>query len=83
MKSRHGIEYKDRRQLTMYGKGIADGDGSVVEGMMKKSFNNEYGEGSRNLVWYLAAKYPSPNVKCHMRYCGVRGINATTKYSYI
>ena len=51
--------------------------------MVKISFNDDYGEGSRNLVRHLAATYPSPNVKHHTRYCGVRGIYATTTYIYM
>ena len=83
MKSRHGIEFEDRRQVTMHGKGMADGDGSAVKGNMKRLFNDNYGEGSRNLVRHLAAKYPSPNIKRHTRYSGVRGIYATTGNIYM
>ena len=77
MKSRHGIECEDRRQVKMYGKGKDDDDGCAVKGMVKKSINDDYREGSRNLIRHLAAKYPSPNVKHHTRYCGVREIYAT------
>ena len=83
MKSRHGIACEDKFQVTTHGKGVADGDGSAVKGMVKKSFYDDHGEGSRNIIRHLAAKYPSPNVKCHAWYFGMRGIYATTKYIYM
>ena len=45
MKSRHDIECKDRRQVTMHGREMADGDGSAMKGMVERSFNDDYGEG--------------------------------------
>jgi hypothetical protein len=68
MKSRHGMECEDRRKVTMHGKDIADGDGSAVSGMVKKSFDDDYGEGSRNLVRHLATKYPHPKTERHTRF---------------
>ena len=68
MKSHHDMEFEDRRKVTMHGKDIADGDGSVVSGMVKKSFDDDYGEGTRNLVRHLATKYPRPKTERHTRY---------------
>lgn len=83
MKCRHGMECEDRRKVTMHGKDIADGDGSAVSGMVKKSFDDDYGEGSRNLVRHLATKYPRPKTERHTRYYGEKGLYATTDYVYM
>ena len=57
----HTIECEDRRKVTMHGKDIANGDGLAVSGMVKSSFYDNYGNGTQNLVWHLAFKYPQPN----------------------
>ena len=44
MQLRHGIDYEDWHKVTMHGKDIADNDGSGVSGMVKKSFNGDYGK---------------------------------------
>ena len=38
----------------MHGKDIADGDGSAVSGMVRSSFQDDYGKGTQNLVRHLA-----------------------------
>ena len=83
MKSRHGMEIEDRQKITMHGKDIADGDGSAVSGMVKKSFDDNYGEGTRNLVRHLARKYPCPKTERQTHYYGQKGIFSTSKYIYI
>ena len=83
MTARHGIICEDRRKVTMHGKDIADGDGSAVSGMVKKSFHDNYGKGTQNLVRHLASKYPHPNTDRHTRYFGERGLYATTQYIYM
>jgi len=65
MTALHGVVCEDRRKVTMHGKDIADGDGSAVSGMVRKSFYDNYGKGTRNLVQFLAAKYTAPNVERH------------------
>eukprot|EP00579_Thalassiosira_antarctica_P001807 CAMPEP_0201868848 /NCGR_PEP_ID=MMETSP0902-20130614/2579_1 /ASSEMBLY_ACC=CAM_ASM_000551 /TAXON_ID=420261 /ORGANISM="Thalassiosira antarctica, Strain CCMP982" /LENGTH=40 /DNA_ID= /DNA_START= /DNA_END= /DNA_ORIENTATION= len=40
------MECEDRRKVTMHGNDIADGDGSAVSSMVKKSCDSNYGEGS-------------------------------------
>ena len=83
MKSRHGLECQDRRKVSMHGKDIADGDGSAVKGMVKNSFDDDYGEGTQNLVRHLAQKYPRPKAERRTRYFGQRGIYATSMYIYM
>ena len=68
MKSCHSLECEDRRKVTMHGEDIADGDGSTVTGMVKNLFDDDYGEGTQNLVYHLAKKYPCPNTERHTRY---------------
>ena len=48
MKSGHGLECEDRCKMSMHRKDIADGDGSAVKGMVKNSFDDDYGEGTQN-----------------------------------
>jgi len=83
MKSRHGLECEDRRKVSMHGKDIADGDGSAVKGMVKNSFDDDYGEGTQNLVRHLAQKYPRPKDERRTRYFGQRRIYATSMYIYM
>ncbi len=83
MRARHGIVFEDRRKITMHGKDVADGDGSAVSGMVKKSFHDDYGKGTQNLVRHLAQKYPRPNIERQTRYFGEKGLYATTKYIYM
>ena len=56
------------------GKGIADGDGQALKGMVKRSYNDDYGPGTQNLVRHLAAKYPRPKVERKTRYYGMKGL---------
>ena len=67
----------------MHGKDIADGDGSAVSGMVRKSFRENYGKGTQNLVRHSASKYPHPDIDRHTRYFGERGLYAITQYIYI
>ena len=83
MTARHGIICEDRRKVTMHGKDLADGDGSAVSGMVKGSFNDNYGGGTQNLVRHLASKYPQPNVERRTRYYGMKGLYATTRYIFM
>ena len=83
MNQRHGITCEDRKKVTMHGKDIADGDGSAVSGMVRKSFKDDYGSGTRNLVRHLAYAYPGPDTKRHTRYFGERGLYASTKYIFM
>ena len=83
MTARHGVVCEDRRKVTMHGKDIVDGDGSAVSGMVRKSFYDNYGKGTRNLVRFLAAKYTAPNVERHTRYFGEQGLYASTMYIYM
>ena len=83
MNQRHGIICEDRRKVTMHGKDIADGDGSAVSGMVRKSFMDDYGLGTRNLVRQLAFKFPAPKTERHTRYYGERGLYASTKYIFM
>ena len=50
MNYRHGITCEYCRKVTMHGKDLADGDGSVVSGVVRKLFKDDYGLGTRNLV---------------------------------
>ena len=83
MQARHGIVCEDRRKVTMHGKDVADGDGAAVSGKVRKSFNDDYGSGSQNLVRHLASKYPLANVERQTRYYGFKGLYSTTRYIYI
>ena len=83
MMARHGIICEDRRKISMHGKDIADGDGSAVSGMVRSSFQDDYGKGTQNLVRHLAYKYPMPNLERRNRYYGEKGLYATTKYIYM
>lgn len=83
MTARHGIICEDLRKVTMHGKDIADGDGSAVSGMVKKSFYDDYGKGTQNLVRHLAHKYPQPKTERHTRYFGERGLYASTRYIFM
>ena len=78
MNQRHGIICEDCRKVTMHEKDIADGDGLAVSGMARKSFMDDYGLGSRNLVCQLAFKFPAPKTERHTRYYGKRGLYAST-----
>ena len=42
------------RCKTLHGKDIANGDGSAVSGMVKKSFYDDYRKGIQSLVRHLA-----------------------------
>ena len=53
----HGMDCKDCRKVTMHGKDIADGDDPAVSGMVKGSFDDDYGKGTQNLVHHLAHKH--------------------------
>ena len=66
-----------------HGKDIADGDGQALGGMVKGSFNDDYGPGSQNLVRHLAHKHPRPKTEQDTRYFGTKGFYATTRYVYI
>jgi len=67
----------------MLGKDIADGDGSAVSGMVKKSFYNNCGKGTQNLVRHLAYKYPHPKTDRHTRYFGERALYVSTQYMFM
>ena len=83
MTARHNIIREDRHKVSMHGKDIADGDGSAVSGMVKKSCYDNYGKGTQNLVCHLAHKYPQPKTERHTRYFGERGLYASTRYIYM
>ena len=83
MKARHGIEFEDTRKPSKHGKDIADGDGQVVGGMVKRSFNDDYGKGTQNLVRHLASKFKAPKTKRKTRYYGMKGLYSTTHYIYM
>ena len=68
MKARHGFECEDKRKPSKHGKDIADGDAHAVGGMVKRSFNDDYGKGTQNLVRHLAYKYPAPKMERRTRY---------------
>ena len=68
MKLDHVTEFEDRRNVTMHGKDITDDNGSAVSGIVKKSFDNDYGEGSQKLVHHLATKYPCLKTEHHTQY---------------
>ena len=63
MKARHGLECEDKRKPSNHGKDIADCDGQALKGMVKRSYNDDYGPGTQNLVRHLAAKYPRLKLK--------------------
>ena len=67
----------------MHGKDIADRDGSAVSRIVCNSYNDNYGEGSINLVRHLAKKHLFPNKERCTRYFGFRGLYATTRYMYM
>ena len=67
MKARHGFECEDKRKPSKHGKDIADGDAHAVGGMVKRSFNDDYGKGTQNLVRHLAYKYPAPKMERRTR----------------
>ena len=77
------MECNNRRKVTMHRKDIADGDGSAVSGMVKGSFQDEYGKGTQNLVHHLAYKYPQLNTERRTRYYGVKGLYTTTRYIFM
>ena len=54
MQARHGIICEDQRKPSMHGKDLADGDSAAVDGKVRKSFNDDYGGGTQNLVRHLA-----------------------------
>ena len=54
MQARHGLICEDRRKFSMHGKDLADGDSAAVDGKVRKSFNDDYGGGTQNLVRHLA-----------------------------
>ena len=83
MKTRHDIECKDKRKPSKHGKDIADGDAQAVGGMVKRSFNDDYGEGTQNLVRHLASKYPAPKGDRKTRYYGRKGLYSTSDYIYM
>ena len=60
MQARHGIICEDRRKQSMHGKDRADGAAAAVGGKVRKSFNDDYGGGTQNLVRHLAWKFPFP-----------------------
>ena len=81
--ARHGIECKDKRKPSKHSKDIVDGYAQVAGGMVKKSFNDDYGKGTQNLVRHLAAKYPSPNTERNTRYFAMKGLYSSTGYVYM
>ena len=83
MKACHGLECEDKRKPSNHGKDIADGDGQTLKGMVKRSYNDDYGPGTQNLVRHLAAKYPCPKVERKTRYYGMKGLYSVTHYIYM
>ena len=83
MKARHGLECEDKQKPSNHGKDIADGDGQALKGMVKRSYNDDYGPGTPNLVLHLAAKYPRPKVERKTRYYGMKGLYSVTHYIYM
>jgi hypothetical protein len=83
MGARHNIECEDCRNVAKHGKCNADGDTATVNGFVKRSFNDDYGNGTQNLVRHLAYKYPRPNVERSTRHHGERGLYAATMYIYM
>ena len=57
---------------------IADGDAQVAGGMVKRSFNDDYGKGTQNLVRHLAAKHPGPKTERNTRYFAMKGLYSST-----
>ena len=70
MKACHGLECKDKRKPANHGKDTADGDAQALKGMIKRSYNDDYGPGTQNLVRHLAAKYPHSKDEKKTRYYG-------------
>ena len=83
MKACHGLECEDERKPSNNGKDIADGDGQALKGMVKRSYNDDYGPGTQNLVRHLVAKYPHPKVERKTRYYGMKGLYSVTHYIYV
>ena len=51
--------------------------------MVKKSFYDNYGRGTQNLLRHLTHKYPSPKTEHHTRYWGERGMYTSTRYIFM
>ena len=83
MKARTSINSEDKRKRSRHGKDIADGDAQVVGGIVKRSYNDDYGKGTQNLVRHLASKNPYPKTERKTRYYGMKGLYSTTDYIYM
>ena len=83
MKSCHDIESEDKRKPANHGKDRADGGAQALSGMVKRSYNDDYGSGTQNLVRHLAAKYPRPKVERRTRYYGIKGLYLVTHYIHM
>ena len=54
-----------------------------MNGMVKRSYNDDNGPGTQNLVRHLAAKYPCPKVERKTRYYEMKGLYSATHYIYM
>ena len=80
MTAKHGFPFEDCRNPADHGKSRSDGQGHVAGANIANSFDDNYGDGTQNLVRHLAKKYPRP---IRGQRAGPSGLYSPTHYLYI